>query len=131
MVRAEDVNMDRLRRLFAQMKAGGIRIADCQGDLEDVVAEMFTMDTFIAGVASTLLDGKAVEEAHREILAAPIFEGTAWILPEGGRNDLSGHPGLLGYAHLLDEVRKECLELLRSRDGRQAKLAAERGEKGP
>ena len=123
--------MDRLRRLFSQMKVGGIRIADYEGDLEDVVAEMFTKDTFIAGVASTLLDGKEVEEAYREILAAPIIEGTAWILPEGERNDLGEHPQLLRYAHLLDEVRTECLALLRSRGRRQATPAAERGGRDP
>ena len=55
--------MDRLRRLFSQMKIGGIRIADYEGDLEDVVADMFTKDTFIAGIASTLLDGGDVKEA--------------------------------------------------------------------
>lgn len=96
------MSLDRLRN-------SKISVLNYQGELKDVVFDMVTAESFIAGIADHVLGGQPIAAEHRSGIAQEIFNGTAWLSQDGGRFDLTAFPELLEYAQEIDDARKACL----------------------
>ena len=99
----------RLRELLAQLRAARIPVAHHQGLLLDVAFELTTADTYIAGIASQLVDGRRPSGELLSVLQTPVVCGKRFLLASGHEVDLSGEEDLLRSAELLEQLRCECL----------------------
>jgi hypothetical protein len=79
----------------------------------DAVFSMTSTETFVMGIACTLLEGKTVPDNHRVAVWNPyLVEKTIWVLEDRSRFDLRPFPELLDWARTLEAVRRECLKLI-------------------
>jgi hypothetical protein len=62
------------------------------GIVGDAAFEISTAGTFVAGVASSILDGKTVGVAERRVLERVFLADTRWILEDGRQIDLRNYP---------------------------------------
>lgn len=83
-----------------------------RGELADVAFEILSADTFVGGLAATLLEGKHPDQSHRQVLTRPLLAGLSWLLDDGRRIDLSTAPELHAHAKLVEQLRVECVRCL-------------------
>jgi hypothetical protein len=106
---------DALKLNYKKLRDTSVSIIDYQDSaVHDVVFEMVTADTYIAGVADRLLHGPKIREEHRRIISQDQLHGNAWILQDGTRFDLTPYPELLEYARIIENVRQACLRACRA-----------------
>lgn len=80
-----------------------------------VVFEIITADTFIAGIASKILDGDPVEPEDRVILSNPLLIGGHWWRCDNGQVfDVRKHEEVRRIAVNIERLRKKCNEALTS-----------------
>lgn len=101
-----------VQRVFEQLRETRVNPNRYTGHVQNVVFELIDADTFIAGIASCLLDRERVDASHVAILRSPLLEETSWLGRDGSRTNLSPHPELLTYAQRVEAVRRECGKLL-------------------
>jgi hypothetical protein len=91
-----------------------VYVSDYRGsDAFDAVFSLTTADTFLAGIAHTMLSGKAVPFEHRPIVQTQYLRPNGfWVMENGEAFDLSPYPELLNWARIMESVRKECLKQL-------------------
>lgn len=82
------------------------------GELADVAFEVVSADTFVGGLAATLLEGKHPDQSHRQVLTRPLLVGSSWLLDDGRRIDLSTVAELHSHARLVEQLRVECVRCL-------------------
>jgi len=103
-------SMETLRRLFDELRGFSLELKRYRGqpELRDVAFDLTTADTFLAGVAATLLERAPVNEGHRRVAADVQLHGTSWRALDGVVTDLASHPELLAYARRLEQLRQAC-----------------------
>ena len=106
--------MTRLNDLLEQLRLTPIRVGQYQDLLGDVAFELATADTFIAGIATELLERRRPSHAAMPILQRPLLERAAWVMSTGQNVDLSDQLELLRAAELLEQLRRECLAAVMS-----------------
>jgi hypothetical protein len=99
----------RLRVIYDDLRTRAIDPAEHDGELGEAAFEITTADTFIAGVAATLLEGKQPDASHRSVLTREYLLGSCWLLSDGRRIDLRHVPEMYAHARLVEQLRKECL----------------------
>jgi hypothetical protein len=110
MVRPE---LRELARTFEQLQGHHVRVRNYTGAAQDAAFDITTADTFVAGIATQLLDEQTVPHEHRSVVAHPsLREGRYWTLTDGGSLDLAPYPELLAYALAVEAVREQCQRLL-------------------
>lgn len=84
------------------------------GPVDDIASHLTMSDTFIAGIAHTVLSGKRPLQAHLTILHQPTFppDKQGWRTASGEIIDLTDYPEILNYARVIDRVRSITLQLL-------------------
>jgi hypothetical protein len=106
------VRMTDLRNLFTQLQTCKIRVRDYRESAAfDAAFSIKTADTFIAGIADTILSGKTIPIEHRAILEREFIRSRKmWVMEDGSPFDLSSFPELLNWATIIESVRNECLK---------------------
>lgn len=97
-----------VRQLFDKLCDTRVNPGRFTRNLQSVAFELIDADTFIAGIASCLLDSEAVNASHASILRSPFLEGTFWLSRDGCRTDLHPYPELLEYAQRVEALRRAC-----------------------
>jgi hypothetical protein len=102
--------MSHLERLFFALKTKThTRMSDYDGAMADVVFEILTADSLLAGIADTILTGHIPNRAIVPYLAHGTLSGSVWCMPDGELVDLANQPELLAHARLLDQMRLACI----------------------
>ncbi len=102
-----------IKRCYEALTDKRIDIHKYSGPLFDVVFEIITADTFVAGVASKLLDRDPVTREERNIISAQmLLEGRLWRLDNGQLFDLQAHAEIKEIAMTIETLRAKCNEAL-------------------
>ena len=102
----------KLRQAYGALRDYVVDINDYEGTDEDVVFEIVTLDTFVAGIADKLLRNRSISEDERRILERRQLRGSYWVLKTGESVSLLHLPEVLEYVQVIVEVQNLCLELI-------------------
>ena len=108
-------NHDSLRKAIARVIKHSININDYDEDNEqdfDALVEIITAETYIAGIADTILSGGSVNPQYREILYRKFIIDDKWQLNDGSNYSLSHIPEVLEYSINIEKLRIECNKVL-------------------
>jgi hypothetical protein len=100
-----------LRESLQAMSRSNVNIADYEGTLFDVVFDILTADTFVAGIATKILDGESIPPNERVVIRNPLLEKNSWIY-ERQPFDLSAHPAVLTVARAVEHTRALCCRII-------------------
>lgn len=106
------MNITTLERLFSELERTSLDPSIYVGEIGDAVFDMISADTFIAGIAASLLEGIMPELANRHILTRSLFSGSRWSLSNGQYIDLSAAEEVQSYARQIECLRQECLRYI-------------------
>jgi hypothetical protein len=101
--------MSQLERLFYKLRTTEIRVTDYDGAMADVAFEIQTTDSFLVGIADTILTTHLPNRDIVPYLSQGTLSGSVWRMPNGALVDLATAPDLLEHARLLDQVRLACI----------------------
>jgi hypothetical protein len=105
---------ERLITAFERLKYLSVPVAEYEDEAQDAAFDITTTDTFVAGIADTILRGKTVSAEHRPVVAHPFLRGDGfWLCADAPAFDLNPFPELLEYATAIERVRKLCADDLR------------------
>jgi hypothetical protein len=81
----------------------------------DVVFEIITTDSYVAGIASKVLDGCSVAPEERALVSSSLLDGGhLWRLSNGQVTDLTEKPEILQLAVRIEKLRRTCNRVLLS-----------------
>ncbi|MGI8544189.1 MAG: hypothetical protein ACR2MD_12045 [Aridibacter sp.] len=79
------------------------------GQLLSLAFDIFTSDTFIAGIAEKILSGDCINNDDRIILIKPlIVDDVYWVTNSGQVIDINDDKPLFELAKKIETVRKIC-----------------------
>src|SRR5262245_56389938 len=100
-----------LKRAFDRLQNASLDIHQYPSPLFDIVFEIISADTFVAGIASRLIDGDTVGPDERAIVEEPLLvERRWWKLENGQLFDLQPYPELSEAALAVESLRLKCKE---------------------
>ena len=105
-----------LDRLFNNTGQRSFDIHNYTGQAFDIAFEINTADTFIAGIASRIIDQEKITRAHRKILNEARLSGTDWRCFDGELFSLKQYPELYTAACGVEELRSKCQQALELAD---------------
>ncbi len=106
------VRIEELRASWEGMRRSSVNPADYEGTLFDVVFDILTADTFVAGIATKILDGESIPHNERVIVVrSPLVVKNSWLY-EGRPFDLSAHPTSLAVARAVENTRALCCRII-------------------
>jgi len=108
------MNSDHLKYLVDMLRMISVNPRKYSGELADVVFELISADSLIAGVAEALLSGNSLKMEHKTVLSKRLLLGSQWALSDGSLIDLSEQAELLEYGSLIQRISDECSRLVRS-----------------
>lgn len=77
--------------------------------LSDVIFEIFSADSFIAGIAGKILDRDSISPEERTILDRPLLTDRRWWLRDNGELfDLQPHQEISNAANAVEDLRAKC-----------------------
>ena len=106
------MNTTMLQTIYDELSQRSLDPAAHEGEFGDAAFEITTADTFIAGIAATLLEGGNPDASHRAVLARERLVGPHWLLDDGRRVDLRPVQEMYAHARLVERLRRECLRCL-------------------
>ena len=106
------MSLSRVRQLFDGLQPSDINPNRYQGAIQQVVFELFDAETFVAGIASTLLEGERPERAAISILETTFLLGTNWMRRDGSQFDLRTMPEILARARRVEDLKEACAATL-------------------
>lgn len=106
------MNTSRLQRILAELQARPAQCVTLDREMAEVAFEVTSAETFVAGIAVTLVGGKRPDPRHGIVLMREYLVGSFWRLDDGRRIDLRPCPEVHGHARLVDELTRECRRLL-------------------
>lgn len=77
--------------------------------LQKVLEDIFSTESFIAGIADTLLTRGEISSKKIKILKRPLLQGSCWEYVDGRSYDLIGIPEILEYAKGVEKIRILCV----------------------
>ncbi|MCU7863832.1 MAG: hypothetical protein KZQ92_07620 [Candidatus Thiodiazotropha sp. (ex Lucinoma borealis)] len=90
-----------------------ININDYAGTDFDILFDILTAETFIAGLADRLIEGETIDTLERSILERQLFSGKVWHLDNGEECVLSHDLEILTYAKQVENLRNICMRILK------------------
>jgi hypothetical protein len=103
------MSIKKLEQLYDALRRKTTNVNRYAGALTDVAFELVTADTFVAGIASSLLEKRAVAPGEFAVLRSQFLVGTDWKLQDGSTVDLRNEPDLLEHAQVLEALKEECI----------------------
>jgi hypothetical protein len=105
--------MSELERNFRKLQNQLLDVNTYAHPLSDVVFDLMTIETGIAGIVTRLLDGQAIPSAHVLILQKPVpIEEHIWKPDDGVSMDLEDRPEIVQYARILEQTREAALKVV-------------------
>ncbi len=102
-----------IRHCYEALKEQRLDIHRYSGPLFDVVFEVVTADTFVAGVASKLIDRETVAPEERSVVTTPLLmEDRWWRCDDGQMFDLEPYPEIRRVATSIEGLRAKCNDAL-------------------
>jgi hypothetical protein len=101
-----------IRQCFEELKHHSVDPHNYSDLLFDVVFEIITPDTYIAGIASRIVDGEVIEVGERFFLGKSLFKDKYWWRPTGEVFDLRSHADISEYAIKVERLREKCHQAL-------------------
>lgn len=106
--------LENLRKYFTDL--ANQKVADINeytGTLRDVLFDLITADTYVAGIATKILDGDPVESYEVSFVSVPFLKNEHfWQLRDGREVDIEQNPDILAHAKIIEKVRKVCYDIL-------------------
>jgi hypothetical protein len=104
--------MNRLRKLFIEVKRNSVDFDRHSETLHDVVFDLNTAESAVIGIADQLLSNKTPAAEQLTVLDKTFMHGDEWLLFDGGKQDLSADEELLRHARNLQSLQQECRRYL-------------------
>lgn len=100
----------KIKETFDILKSKPLEIYSYSGDDFDLVFDITSADTFIAGIVGKIIDGRAVNKQDKEILEKTFSEESCWITTEGEKKSIEHLPEVLVYVQLIKKIQQLCLK---------------------
>ena len=95
-----------IKRHFEALQQQRLEIHDYAPPLFDVVFKIYTADTFVAGIASKLIDRDPVTPEEKVVVASPLMiERRWWRRDNGELFDLQPHAEVVEAALAIEDLR--------------------------
>jgi hypothetical protein len=107
--------MHRLRDEFDTIESQSIDPQNYAGDDSDVVFDIITAETFVAGIASKILDSKTISSEEKQILNKEFVKGGNWLRADGSEYSLWHLPDVKEYVRSIEALRVICLQLVENK----------------
>lgn len=106
--------LKKLDQKFNKLKSTRVDMNKYKEDhIIDALFEIYTADTYVAGIATTLLDrGKVDKSNYIVVTTRYLRDKKYWIMVDGREIDISEYEEILKYAEIIEEIRKECCSLI-------------------
>jgi hypothetical protein len=105
--------LEELRMCYGAVQQQSINISEYSGTLFDILFDIITAETYIAGIASKILDGEDVEPVERKLASKPfLIDGHLWQLDNGQIYDVQNPVEVCQYAVHIERLREKCHEIL-------------------
>lgn len=105
--------MSELRSSFEDLRRRKIDLVGYAGLGHAAAFDLITTDSFVAGIATKILDGSSVESNERAAVEKPfLVEGNTWRLVSGEVFDLRDDTELRELAISIERVRECCYKIL-------------------
>lgn len=105
-----------IRNRYEALMQTSIELGKYNGALFDVAFEITTAETFIAGVASKIVDHNQLTADDKLILGRSVMlESRWWKCESGSLFDLNEHPEISHTAIAIEELRTACERALKLR----------------
>jgi hypothetical protein len=106
--------MREMQKQFDALAQSAIEPGNYTGSLFDVAFEITTAETFIAGVASKIIDGNRITKKDMSIVQRPLLlEGRWWQCDDGSVSDLGVNPEINRRALAIEQLRAACATALK------------------
>jgi hypothetical protein len=104
--------VEELKQLY-ESEERVIDLHQYSGPLFDVVFEIITADTFVAGVASKIVDREVVTPEERAVVTTPLLlDNRMWRCDDGEKFDIQLYPEINRVAKSIESLRAKCQEAL-------------------
>ena len=100
-----DAMRDELRTAYAALRGRSVNVNDYAGEQHALAFDLVTVDTFVGGIASRLLDGESVTKEERNILRLPFIRNGIWQGHEVRNAPLTHNEQILEYAEAIEKTR--------------------------
>jgi hypothetical protein len=102
-----------VKHRYENLKERSIDPHGYSGVLFDIAFEIITADTYIAGIASKILDRESIEPEERALLSKPLLkDGHWWQRPTGEEFDIQECVEMIRVASSIEELREKCNQAL-------------------
>jgi hypothetical protein len=103
-----------IERCYEAILHQSLNPSEYLGRAHDIVFEMITFETFIAGTASKILEGLRIDSVERRrVLERPLLlEGRWWQRESGQLFDTEQYPQIREYAIRIERLRSKCNDAL-------------------
>lgn len=107
--------MTEIRELYEALAEQSLHSHEYSGRLDDVVFEILTADSFVAGIASKLLEGDTVTTDERVFVGKPmLLDDRYWQCEDGQVFDIQPYTSVKMVAYAVERLRRKCDEVLSS-----------------
>lgn len=107
--------MREVRLCYEALLAQSLEPHGYTGAVFDIVFQIITAETFVAGVASKILDREVVTSEEAAVVRSPLLFGTSmWLCDDGRMFDLQSFPEIQKIAKSIESLRSKCNDALRS-----------------
>jgi hypothetical protein len=99
-----------LRECYERLQAQSVNVNVYEGFRRDVAFDLATVDAFVAGIISRILDRDTISEQEKLILRRAFLTGQTWNGHEVPEAKLGEIPEMLNYARTIELARVLCLK---------------------
>jgi hypothetical protein len=104
-----------IRDLYDALAELSLDVHEYSGPLFDVVFDVVTADSFVAGIARKLLDGNTITPEERAFIARPrLMNGGWWRCDDGQLFDIRPYARVKVVADAVERLRCKCDKALSS-----------------
>ena len=105
--------MNEIRNLYETLANQKLDIHEYSNQWFDVVFEIITADTYVAGIASKLLGGDTIDPEEAAYVSQPmLIANRCWRCEDGRLFDINPDPKVKALALAIEGLRHKCNEAL-------------------
>lgn len=97
---------------YDSIESQTLDLREYHGNDFDVIFEIISAETFIAGIASKLLASEFTNNNDMAILRREFIRGGNWVRDDGSEYSLWHLPDVLEYARKMESLRVLCLRYI-------------------